>query len=118
MMMDKVRSFFDTSAWMPECRPSGAPESPFAVRNQGLTPLAIGVAPLRGSPATRASWIPIYTAALLFLSALPATAAETPAAPADYTHTIRPLLAKYCADCHGPQTETRFQVGTLDEPKR
>jgi len=57
--------------------------------------------------------------ALLLLSALPCAAAETPSATADlFTRDLRPLLATYCLDCHGPETETHFSLAMLDDPQR
>jgi len=48
-MVDVVGNRRDYYREIPECSPSGAPERFYLLRNQGLTPLAIGVAPLRGS---------------------------------------------------------------------
>jgi mono/diheme cytochrome c family protein len=52
---------------------------------------------------------------LLLVSTVPCAAVEI---PADFPHTLRPLLTKYCVACHGPETETRFQVAALDDSAR
>jgi hypothetical protein len=74
--------------------------------------------PMRRLPG-RIGWaLPLLAAGAVFAAAQPGAKKDPPAAPTapDFTREVRPLLARYCFKCHGPDEKTRKAGMRLDVP--